>query len=278
MKKATAAEAPANPQPKEIVIKPLSKGYVTLEIEGISDLIQNCFSQKSMEQMLSKHMGSNMPKEVKKPRDVLEASKILNVDGVVCIPPAAVKKAMLSAAQAGKSHKKADLRVQLWIDANSIPITYKEYIPRLDIVRLATGTPDVRFRASYSGWKARVAVAFDTKALSVQAVVDLLNRAGEVGLLEWRPEKNGTYGRFMVSRAISDPKEIMEVRKSCTPQLKSLHIPPWALDLDLNELDTKLLARIAVEGAEDDDSTAPKPSNVASWEATPEGKKVRKVS
>ena len=53
----------------------------------------------------------------------------------------------------------------------------------------------------------------------MQTVVDLLGRAGRVGVGEWRPEKDGTFGTYNVVRHITDPKEIAEVRKQCAPAL-----------------------------------------------------------
>jgi hypothetical protein len=103
-----------------------------------------------------------------------------------------------------------------------------------------TRAPDVRFRPMFEGWKARLVIQF-SDAIAMQSVVDLVQRAGRVGLCEWRPEKDGTFGTFRVSRAITDPKEIAEVRDICSPQLRSLKIPEWALDA---EIDPELLQRV----------------------------------
>ena len=42
---------------KSVSVEPPKKNRACFEIEGSSDLIQNCFSQKAVEQMLRKHMG-----------------------------------------------------------------------------------------------------------------------------------------------------------------------------------------------------------------------------
>ena len=77
--------------------------------------------------------------------------------------------------------------------------------------------------------------------LTVQTVVDLLNRAGQVGVGEWRPEKNGTFGTFRVSRHIDTPQEIAEVEAECAIPLVPLRIPEWALDM---EIDPTVLQKI----------------------------------
>lgn len=223
---------------------------VALEIKGMAPLIQNNFSQKSVEQMLRKHMGFSVQRETKKPREVIEAATIRNVKGAVCLPPTGFKKAMLTASTQLKTLKKTQLRTSLFIEGNSIPITYEgEMVPRMDMVRTAgmNRTPDVRFRPSFNGWGARIVIQF-SDTLSIQSVVDLLHRAGTVGVGEWRPEKDGTFGTFKVVRAIESVKEIDEVRASCEPQLVPLKIPDWALDADI---DPALLAKVFDEQEEE---------------------------
>lgn len=208
---------------------------VGLEIEGTADLIQNRFSQKSVEQMLRKHMGISVQRESKKPREVLEDATVYNQDGKVAMPPTAFKLAMISAATQLKGLKKTQLRTALFVQGNSIPITYSEMVPGMDIVRTSGmgRVPDIRFRPYFRDWKARLLIQF-ADTLTVQTVVDLLNRAGQVGVGEWRPEKNGTFGTFRVSRHIDTPKELGEVAAQCAVPLVPLKIPTWALDMEIN--------------------------------------------
>lgn len=208
---------------------------VTLEVQGTSPLIQNKFSQKSVEEMLRKHMGISVQRESKKPRQVLEDATDYNMDKRVSIKPSAFKLGMLAASTALKSFKKTQLRIGVFVRGNSIPITYEQMTPGMDIVRLAGigRTPDIRFRPYFHNWKARLSIEFgDT--LTVQSVVDLLNRAGRVGVGEWRPEKNGTNGTFQVVRHISGPVEIGEVEAQCAVPMIPLVIPDWALDMEIS--------------------------------------------
>ena len=215
---------------------------VGVEVSGTADLIQNKFSQKSVEQMLKSHMGISVQRERKKPREVLEEATIRNTEGRVALPPTGFKLAMISAATQIKGLKKTQLRTALFVVGNSIPITYENTTPRMDITRTSGigRTPDVRFRPSFQNWKARMIIQF-ADTLTVQTVVDLLNRAGQVGVGEWRPEKNGTFGTFKVSRHISDPVELGEVEAECAVPLIPLRIPEWALDM---EIDPAVLQKI----------------------------------
>lgn len=217
----------------ESPITKLNDSFVGVEVAG-SALIQNCFNQKAVEEMLRKHMGFEVKREPKKPRECIERATIRNMVEAVCMPPIGFKKGMLTAAAAGKSFKKTHLRQQIMIEGNSIPIQYERMVPRMDIVRLGgmTRTPDIRFRPMFENWTARMIITF-SDAIQVESVIDLLNRAGKVGIGEWRPEKDGTFGTYEVTRNITDEKELDEVRKLCAPHLKPLVIPDWAMDAEL---------------------------------------------
>jgi hypothetical protein len=234
---------------------------VALEVAGTSELIQNNFSQKAVEQMLRKHMGFSVTREKKKPREVIEQATIYNTEKRVCIPPTAFKKAMLTASAQVKTFKKTQLRIALFVEGSSIPITYDKMVPRMDMVRTAgmARTPDVRFRPSFHGWKARIVVKF-SDALSVESVVDLLNRAGDVGVGEWRPEKDGTFGKFRVVRNIVDVKELEQVRAECAIPLVALKIPDWALDADI---DPETLSEIFDQQEEEGEEKPRRKSNGA---------------
>lgn len=217
---------------------------ICVEIEGVSSLIQNNFSQKALEQMLKKHMGISVVRETKKPREVLEAATTRNVNGVVCISPTSIKKGMLSAAGMIKNFTKTNLRIAMFVEGKSIPIEYEEMVPRMDMVRTSgmARTPDIRFRPEFTNWKAKFVIEFSSDFIDVDSVLDLLDRAGRVGAGEWRPEKGGTFGVYKFARPITDPKEIKKVVEGCSVPLVSLRIPPWAMDADI---DPKLLQRIA---------------------------------
>jgi hypothetical protein len=183
---------------------------VALEVTGRTPLLQHCFSQSKSE----------------KPRDQIEAATLRNVDGAVCVSPGAFKQAMLAVAKRSGGFKKPELRMHFRVEGFSIPVTYDAMVPRMDMVRRAGlhFPPDVTYRPSFEGWKARLVVQFDN-TLTAQTIIDLLNLAGEGGIGAWRPEHGGTFGEFEVSRRIDDPVEIAEVRAACAVALVELELP-----------------------------------------------------
>jgi hypothetical protein len=214
-----------------------------LEVQGDVPLIQNSFSQKAIEEMLRKHMGLPTQREKKVPAECIDRAIIRNTEGEICIPPTAFKKGMLTASTSVKGLKKTALRSSVFIEGGSVPITFSRMVPRMDMVRTSGmgRVPDVRFRPSFEDWKAVLIISFP-ESMPPETVVDLLNRAGKVGVGEWRPEKDGNFGTFSVSRSIADPKEIAAVRKRCRPPIKPLVIPDWAMNVELSD---EILQKIA---------------------------------
>jgi hypothetical protein len=250
-KYAKVNEAVSRTKTSNLIIEQPSTMRVGLEICGTAALLQHNFGQKAIEEMLRKHMGLSVQREKKSPAQCIENATILNVEGKVCIPPTALKKAMLTAASLIKGLKKTQLRIQLYVVGGSIPISYSRMVPQMDMCRTSGmgRTPDVRFRPRFEDWSARVIIEFADQ-LPVQTVVDLMQRAGKVGVGEWRPERDGDFGTFEVKRNILDPKELEEVAKACRPSLRRLEIPSWAMDV---ELTPDILRKIAGGGDDDEE-------------------------
>ena len=65
--------------------------------------------------------------------------------------------------------------------------------------RVGMGTADIRYRPEFRDWKIPVSIKFNANAVSAEQIANLLNTAGfAIGIGEWRPERNGSYGRFHV--------------------------------------------------------------------------------
>jgi hypothetical protein len=77
---------------------------------------------------------------------------------------------------------------------------------REDIVRVGNfpnKKPMLRYRPGYKNWKAVARVEFMKHLITAEQVLLVLDQAGAcAGICEWRPEKNGTFGRFRVIQAM----------------------------------------------------------------------------
>lgn len=177
----------------------------TISIKGLSPLIMHRWSEKARREMLDKQMKKTVKKEAKSPEEQYEASVYRLDDGSLGFPADAFKKAMIRGAkQIGLVM--TDARTSFFVhgeyctrdDRELVPIT-GEVQPREDMVRLNGATADIRFRGQVIGWSADLKISYNSSITSFDQIVNMLHAAGYgVGVGEWRPEKDGTFGRFEV--------------------------------------------------------------------------------
>jgi hypothetical protein len=88
-------------------------------------------------------------------------------------------------------------------------------VMREDMVRLASGVADIRYRAEFDPWAALLPIRYNAEVCSQQQLANLLNLAGfSCGVGEWRPSApkscTGSYGMFEVC----PPDEVFAFAKS----------------------------------------------------------------
>jgi hypothetical protein len=92
---------------------------------------------------------------------------------------------------------------------------------REDVVRVANGAPDLRYRPEFGEWSMDLTIDYDGELIGPETIINLLQRAGfGVGLGEWRPsspKSSGEYGRFQVEE-ISEGKRGSRKRGGRTAQ------------------------------------------------------------
>ena len=71
---------------------------------------------------------------------------------------------------------------------------------REDMVRIGLGTADLRYRAEFREWHMDLVLEYNASGnLTLEQILNCVNAGGySVGLGEWRPEKDGVFGRFHV--------------------------------------------------------------------------------
>lgn len=184
-----------------IEIPPIQIERFTVTLIGDSPLIMHKWSEKAKRQMLAKQMKiAQTAKEAKDPeRDFLDCI-YRDEQNDYAFPSVAFKNAAVSACRFTDGLKMTLVRGAFHIAGEYVKIEGSEPIPREDMVRVGMGTADIRYRAEFPGWRAQVNVSFNSQVLSVSQIVNLFNLAGfGVGIGEWRPEKDGQFGRFHVA-------------------------------------------------------------------------------
>lgn len=191
-----------------VKLDPIKVKTIQVSIRGISPLISHQFSEKARKQMRDKKLGQKVKnREVADPESELEAATYRLSDGSFGVPATAIKNAMTEAAHKDLGIPRTVLRRGLFIIADDTPtggvplvrLRTTERIMREDVVRVGMGSSDLRWRPEFPKWELDLRIQYDTEWLQVETIVGLLQRAGfGIGIGEWRPERDGDFGRFEI--------------------------------------------------------------------------------
>lgn len=192
-------------------------------IIGTSPLIVHNFSEKSKQQMLDSQQGKKKLKQVRDPQAEYEAAfyRIFDEDGIdrYGFPVTAFKAATTGAARFyGKDVSMTSLRQFMFMRGTMTKADPQQLVEivghpqmREDVVRLSgpSRSADLRYRPEFPEWSTTLTVTYITSSLSRQSVLSLIDAGGMgIGVGEWRPEKRGEFGTYMV-----DPNREVEIEK-----------------------------------------------------------------
>lgn len=175
---------------------------LVITLIGDSPLISHRWSEKAKKQILDKQTKqAKTAKEAKDPHQDYLDSLYLHPDGGYGFPCVAFKSAAVSACRFTDGIRMTSARGAFHVEGELAQIEGEPSM-REDMVKIAMETADIRFRGEFKTWQATLSIRYNTAALSPQQIVNLFNLAGfGVGVGEWRPEKDGPYGRFHVAGA-----------------------------------------------------------------------------
>ncbi len=186
-------------------LKKLDIQKVVVKVRGMSPLIMHRWDEKTKREMLDKQMKKTVQKQPKDPVQQYEASVYKFEDGRLGFPADAFKKAMIRGAkQLGLVM--TDMRTGFFVHGEYCSKDDRELVEisgevsmREDMVRIGMGTADIRYRGQVPGWATDLTISYNASVVSFDQLVNMLNAAGYgVGVGEWRPEKDGMFGRFEV--------------------------------------------------------------------------------
>ena len=179
---------------------------------GDTPLITHRWSEKAKKEMLDKQMKkAKQSKEAKNPKQDYEDSLYKLDDGKFGFPVIAFKAAAVTACTSIGGITKVAARQAFHIDGEYATIEGAPPKMREDMVKIGMGTADLRYRPEFFPWWTRLTVIHNANLMSPEQILNMLNTAGfGVGVGEWRPERDGQYGRFHVA----DEKEVQRVELS----------------------------------------------------------------
>lgn len=116
-------------------------------------------------------------------------------------PAIAFKAAAVTACTSIGSVTKVAARQAFHVEGEHVRIEGPPPAMREDVARVGMGTADLRYRGEFTPWAVELTVRFNSGLMSAEQVVNLFETAGfAVGVGEWRPERDGPFGRFHVAR------------------------------------------------------------------------------
>lgn len=182
-----------------IQIPKIDVRQMTITLIGDSPLICHRWSEKAKKQMLDKQMKkAKTAKEAKDPDADFKASLYGLPDGGYGFPCVAFKSAAVGACRFSDGIKMTEARGAFHVVGELAKIDGTPNM-REDMVRVGMGTADIRHRGEFKTWRVSLLISYNASVFSPEQIVNLLNLAGfGVGVGEWRPEKDGSYGRFHV--------------------------------------------------------------------------------
>jgi len=184
-----------------VTLPPLRIETIRVTLIGDTPLIVHRWSEKAKKMMLDKQMKkASAGKEAKDPVQDFKDSLYILPDGGYGFPIIGFKAAAVTACTSIGGVTKVAARQAFHVDGEFARIEGDEPTMREDMVRVGMGTADIRYRGEFKRWWTTISVKHNANVFSAEQVLNLFSTAGfAVGVGEWRPEKDGQFGRFHVA-------------------------------------------------------------------------------
>ena len=214
-----------------VEIRPLEIKSTKIRIVGDTPLIVHAWSEKAKRMMLEAQQGKKQGKKkpVRSPLDdFIQAAYWLTPkpeypddaddDTITAafdaaieagarfgFPVTAIKQATQAAAyRLNWTKNQMAMRGALFFASDEqglVEVVSDTPVMREDMVKIGMGTADLRYRPQFNHWHIDLDVQYNEQCgISWENMLNAVNAAGfMVGLGEWRPEKDGDFGRFHVA-------------------------------------------------------------------------------
>jgi len=181
---------------------PLQTGRITIVVDGRTPLLTH------NPQSMAITKGPSKQSRIPDPADEAEAGCYRMADGTLCIKGDSFRGALLLAAGAWKTKGKATMKSRLShivVTDELIALKYKDGSPitsfEIDQRRVMVQKAGIiRSRPKFTDWSCEITFEFDSLLVPDPKIIcDVLNDSGaRIGVGDFRPGKNGPFGRFVV--------------------------------------------------------------------------------
>ncbi len=189
---------------KVIEIPAVNLKRMKVTIEGVTPLITHRFGERARALIEDKQQHkAKGAKEARNPREEFEDSLYViqspnGKPGRYGFPAAGVKKALVSAGGRFAGEKMTELRGVVNVVGDLLEIKGSEPEMRADRVKLQMKS-SIAYRPEFKAWEIEVPVTYNASVIGEAQILNLFQLAGfSVGIGDWRPERDGTFGQFVI--------------------------------------------------------------------------------
>lgn len=167
---------------------------INCTITGISALLMHRFPMVALEAI-----------DKKSPEEQAEHSAYRSEDRTLFVPGINIQRCLVSAATFSKGKGRASLQKPVAacviVTPEEVSLGTKQFsIDSRPVVIAATKGRIVRHRPRLNNWTLTFTLEYDESLLKESELRRIVDDAGSrVGLLDFRPERKGPFGRFMVT-------------------------------------------------------------------------------
>lgn len=186
------------------------KMFITIEIEGVTALICNRFTDEAALASTSGDRGSSAAADRGTPQEICESKLYKGSNGKPMIPAPNLLRSIVDGGAFTKIGKKqlttaraSVLYSCVAIEEIEVPIVHKQpwKVDTRPVRIPSTGGRILTHRPMFDDWKLAFEVDLDTSICNAKVFRQVVDDAGKrVGLGDFRPSTKGPYGRFTVVR------------------------------------------------------------------------------
>jgi len=179
---------------------------IKVQIEGTTPILFNRFRDTAIEGKSKKRTGAMAESEVE--------DKLYIYNDKVCLPAVYLKNCITEASKQfkivgkGKSTYSKIVASTVDVSPNMIELESGKYeVFRISAVNPVTKGRMMTERPKFNTWKAEFEIIANDPAVPISVLNEILEHAGKyVGVGDWRPEKKGMFGKFMITSFKTEKK------------------------------------------------------------------------
>ena len=172
---------------------------IKVQIEGTTPILFNRFRDVQIEGKSKKRTGAMAESDIE--------DKLFIIDKKICLPAVYLKNCITEASKqfkiVGKGKSTYSKLVASTVDI--IPDMIELDSGKFEIFRISAVNPMTKGRMMterprFNKWKAKFEIVLNDPAVPFGVINEILEHAGKyVGIGDWRPEKKGMHGKFLIS-------------------------------------------------------------------------------